>query len=60
MTCALCSAAVFGPLVQDGVSVGKLCERARRASADLDMDGRAAIENLCNVAMLLAAEAVDR
>jgi hypothetical protein len=60
MTCALCSAAVFGPLVQDGVSVGKLCERARRASKDLSMDDRAAIENLCNVAMLLAAEAVDR
>ncbi len=57
MTCALCSAAVFGPLVQDGVSVGKVCERARRAAKDLDLDGKAAIENLCNVACLLAAEA---
>ena len=60
MTCALCSAAVFGPLVHDGVSVGKMCQRARRAARDLDMNGRADVENLCNVAVLLAAELATR
>lgn len=69
MTCALCSAAVFGPLVQGGVSIAKIAERAKRAVAALDgacedgvalREAKAAVSALADTANLLAAEAAER
>lgn len=58
MICATCSAAVLAPMVEGGVSVSKMCERVRRAvsAAEMPIEDKAAIHELCAVAMLLAAE----
>ena len=57
-TCARCSAAVFGPLVQEGVSIRTIANRARRA-ADLleDISARSDVHALADTAEMLAAEA---
>ena len=60
MTCPTCSAAVLAPLVEGGVSISKITERARRAAENLNHAERGAIEELCNVATLLAAELAHR
>lgn len=58
MTCATCSAATLAPLVEGGVSVWKICDRARRAleDAEISIEGKAAIHELMAVATLLAAD----
>ena len=62
MSCVICSAAVLAPLIEGGVSVRKIGNRARETFRKCELSGevsgelRTAIENLANIADLLAAE----
>lgn len=57
--CPLCSAATLAPLIEGGVSIRKICERALRAVEDAGCDRatRAAVQRLADTANYLAAEA---
>lgn len=56
--CATCSAATFGPLVQDGVSTATIARRARDVADQAERVGvdASAVHACADTLMLLAAE----
>lgn len=56
MICTICSAAILEPLIEGGVSVRKIGQKAIKASAFLGFEERSRVQQLSDTANYLAAQ----